>query len=249
VARASRLVVAVAAVLLTGSGAIAALSIVRVAREPWRTGGLAAAAFHRGDGLARLELEILAALGVTEADEAIAAAMLAGRAGPPARALPYLRRAAEAGSRSARLALGKALVQGQGGLARDPVEARRWLEAGARDGDAAAAYWLAVLLRSREGGRDFAAAIPWLEQAAAAGLSSAHFVLGNAYRDGEGVPADPRRALAEWEAAAEDEDPSALQALAQTWREGGMGITPDPAKAGGYMAELAHAVMHPIRSP
>jgi len=112
-----------------------------------------------------------------------------------------------------------------------------------------AAYWLGVLLRSAEGGRRYAEAAPWLEQAAAAGLPAAQFLLGNACRDGEGVPADPAMALAWWEAAAEAEDAEALQALAQAWREGGLGLPRDEARAATYLAELQHAVMHPLPRP
>jgi TPR repeat protein len=138
---------------------------------------------------------------------------------------------------------------GQAELAVRPAQGRRRLERAARQGDARAAYALALWLRAGEGTpRDVAAALPWLERAAAGGLGAAHFLLGNAYRDGEGVAPDPRRALAHYEAAAEREDPQALQTLAEAYRSGELGLAPDPERAAALSRDLEDTV-HEARPP
>ncbi len=124
----------------------------------------------------------------------------------------------------------------------NPDSARRWLERAAQRGDAIAAFLLARTLRAT-GAR--AEAMPWLEQASRAGLSAAHVVLGNAYRFGEGVPVDAARALTHYQAAAEQEDPVALQTLAEAYRSGELGLTPDAERAEALMRDLEHAVREP----
>ena len=232
-------------------GALAAgVALLPYAREPWRTGGLAVAAFHRGEAVARLELGLLCALGSPSAHRATGEAALSGLGGlGPDDAHRHLAAAARRGDLAAQLLLGKALLLGQGGLERDPVEAASWLRRAAEAGDPAAAYWLAVLHRSDLGGRDDRAAIPWLERAAAAGLPAARYLLGTAYRDGRGVEPDQARALALLEAAAEDEHPEALQALALASEAGGLGLARDRRRARQLREELEHAVRHPSLLP
>jgi TPR repeat protein len=122
-----------------------------------------------------------------------------------------------------------------------PEEGRQWLERAARQGDARAAYALALSLRS-EGGRAREAALPWLEQAATGGVAAAHFLLGNAYREGEGVAVDFARAIRSYEVAAEQENPQAIQTLAEAYRSGELGLARDPERAEALMRDLEHAV-------
>lgn len=229
---------------------VVATALWPAARDPARIPGLAAAAWHRGDRVARAALQVLAWSGSAGAERAIGAAILDGLEGAaPAEALPQLRRAAGAGDQATQLLLGKALLQGRGGLAKDPVEAARWLRPAAEAGNPFAAYWLGALYQSDAGGRDDREAVAWLERAAAAQLPPALFLLGGLYRDGRGVAADPARALACFEAAAEAELPEALQTLALAYRAGDLGLVRDEAKAAELMRELEHAVRHPPALP
>lgn len=94
------------------------------------------------------------------------------------------------------------------------------LRAKAKGGDAIAAQRLAQWYRSSEGGLDLEAFIYWTRQAADAGYAVAQYDLVNAYRDGDGVDANPDEA-ARWLglaipgllAAAKRGDPDSLYAL------------------------------------
>ncbi|NKN33627.1 tetratricopeptide repeat protein [Marichromatium bheemlicum] len=97
-----------------------------------------------------------------------------------------------------------------------PVAAREWFTRSARAGYADAMCWLARdLLVGRCGGRDDAAGVLWLSQAAAAGSSLAEAMLVALH--GEGC----RRARAEADLAAVDEQLDAVErrVLTQALRE------------------------------
>ena len=89
----------------------------------------------------------------------------------------------------------------------------------------------------------------WLQRAADAQLPPAQLLLGTMYRDGRGVAADPARALAGIEAAAEAELPEALQTLALAYQAGELGLARDDAKSAALLRELEHAVRHPPALP
>lgn len=150
----------------------------------------------------------------------------------------------------AQLSLGKALLLGTGGVARDYPRALHLLRQAADKGDAAAAYYLGVMYRSGYGtGIDTVQAAHWFDRAAQHGIPAAMFMLANAYRDGDGVPHDEARALALYQDAAEHELPEAVQALAMAYQNGELGLKRDDAAYHQQWIETAHALKHPALAP
>jgi TPR repeat protein len=86
--------------------------------------------------------------------------------------------------------------------------------------------------------------VKYLEEAARAELAAAMFLLANAYREGDGVVRDEKRALVLYQAAAEKEHPASIQALAMAYRNGELGLQADPEKFESMQAELAHSHRH-----
>ena len=97
-----------------------------------------------------------------------------------------------------------------------------------------------LLLKNGDGiPTDKTAAAHWLGVAAQAGDAHAMFLLSNAYADGDGVPADPRRARDLLERAADREYPAAIQELALV-KQTGDDLTPrDAAEADQLLKEGA----------
>lgn len=154
------------------------------------------------------------------------------------------------GDARAQLALGKALLLGTGGVARDYPRALHLLRQAADRGDAAAAYYLGLMYRSGYGtAANTALAAHWFDGAARHGIPAAMFMLANAYRDGDGVPRDEARALALYEQAAEHELPEAVQALAMAYQNGELGLARDDAAFRKQWLETAHALKHPALTP
>jgi TPR repeat protein len=176
----------------------------------------------------------------------------------PARLAALVGAAVERRALVPRVAVRVLVLAGQPGAARrlglaelpgQPDLGRAWLERAALEGDARAAYALALWWRSgKHEPRSQARALPWLERAAQGGLPAAHFLLGDAYREGDGVPRDVERALVHYQAAAEADDPQALQTLAEAYRVGELGLTVDAERAEALRRDLEHAV-HEIRAP
>jgi uncharacterized protein len=81
------------------------------------------------------------------------------------------------------------------GVARNPNEARAWLQRAAKHGLADAQYELAVSYREGRGVvQDYRNAAKWMHLAARRGNPQAQYDLGLMYRSGVGVPADPAKA-------------------------------------------------------
>ncbi|MFL6666817.1 MAG: tetratricopeptide repeat protein [Burkholderia ambifaria] len=153
-------------------------------------------------------------------------------------------------ARRAQLALGKALLLGSGDIPKDYARARALLGEAARQGDAAAAYYLGLIYRSGYGtAADPVQAAHWFELASRADIPAADFMLANAYRDGSGVPRDEARALALYRRAAEHELPEAVQTLAMAYRNGELGLKPDADEFHAQWIETAHALKHPVVAP
>ncbi len=93
--------------------------------------------------------------------------------------------------------------------------------------------------------RDPARAFVLIEQAARAGHSAAMFTLFNMLMKGEGAAPDPVAARRWLEAAAERDNPQALQQLALLLQDGAMGYARDEKRAAQLLRELAHALKHP----
>jgi TPR repeat protein len=81
------------------------------------------------------------------------------------------------------------------GVARNPNEARAWLQRAANHGLADAQYELAVSYREGRGVvQDYRNAAKWMHLAAKHGHPQAQYDLGLMYRSGVGIPADPSKA-------------------------------------------------------
>lgn len=81
------------------------------------------------------------------------------------------------------------------GVARNPNEARAWLQRAAEHGLADAQYELAVSYREGRGVvQDYRNAAKWMHLAAKRGNPQAQYDLGLMYRSGVGVPANPAKA-------------------------------------------------------
>lgn len=89
-------------------------------------------------------------------------------------------------------------------LARDPVDAARWISSAARAGfPAAQVVWGQLLLDGRGVARNPSVAFNWFEIAAAAGDAEARNMVGRCYEQGWGVPSDPQLATKHFELAAQ----------------------------------------------
>lgn len=130
--------------------------------------------------------------------------------GPPVLppGLAALRVKALAGDAGAQYSLGLAYHLGRDGAERDGREAVRWYEMAAERGDTAAMVNAAIILIEElpdDGGEqrraDCAKGHALLQNAAAKGFVNAQHVLGEYYRDGKGVPADPEQAVKWFETA------------------------------------------------
>jgi hypothetical protein len=85
----------------------------------------------------------------------------------------------------------------------DPVEARRWAEAAARQGVASAMTRLGMIFHNALGvARDPNEAVRWWRAAADAGDADGEAMLGAALYLGQGAPCDPVQALVRLERAA-----------------------------------------------
>lgn len=92
--------------------------------------------------------------------------------------------------------------------------------------------------------RDSVRAFGLIERAAREGDAAAMFTLSNMLEAGEGAQRD-RAGARQWlEAAAEMENPEALQQLALHVQDGTMGYAADQARSALLMREAAHAVKH-----
>ena len=92
--------------------------------------------------------------------------------------------------------------------------------------------------------RDSARAYALIESAARAGHSPAMFIAAAMLATGEGVRRDVVLARRWLEAAAELENPEAMQQLAMNLREGAPGFERDEQRAAQLLDELAHAMKH-----
>jgi hypothetical protein len=132
-----------------------------------------------------------------------------------------LEQAAAAGWSAAQIDLGLALASAPRASRQDQAEAGRLWLAAAEAGDPRGQFQYARWLRdSPAGPRDPAAAIPYLERAAAAGQVDALHMLATLFRDGLGAPRDPTRARELYERAAAQDYPASMFNLADMLRNG-----------------------------
>jgi TPR repeat protein len=110
---------------------------------------------------------------------------------------------AERGDTAAQFTLGVLYNRGDGGVARDLIQAVHWYRKAAEQGHVIAQYNLGVLYATGTGvARDPGAAMQWWRMAALQGHAEAQFNLGLFYAEGTGVLPDPAEAVKWWGMAA-----------------------------------------------
>lgn len=109
--------------------------------------------------------------------------------------VPILEKAANLGYAPAQFYLGKLYEDGQAGLPKDLVEARRWTERAAEGGDRKAMHNLALYFFEGAGGpKNLSSAADWFRRAASLGLVDSQYNLARLYEEGLGVPQNPAEA-------------------------------------------------------
>ncbi|MFK7752229.1 MAG: caspase family protein [Sedimentitalea sp.] len=112
-------------------------------------------------------------------------------------------------------------------------------------GDTRSMLGLAYMrLNPNQGRFDPAAAVSFLERAAAAGSPEAQFELAKLLERGTGVPVDERRALALYRQAADQDFADAINDLGFMHYQGGLGLAPNPQQALAFF-ERAADLRHP----
>jgi hypothetical protein len=102
---------------------------------------------------------------------------------------PYAR--AAAGDAQSQYELGMMLLNGEGGVARNPTEALKWLETAAKSGHADARYTLGIMHQKGQGAlQNFEQALHWFEAAAAQNHANAQYNAALMYKNGMGVAVD-----------------------------------------------------------
>jgi TPR repeat protein len=110
---------------------------------------------------------------------------------------------ADFGNPEAQNRLGQHWINGEQGLARNPLEAAAWFRRAAEQGLAEAQFNLTLFLLNGEGAPpDLPQAAAWCRRAAEQGLTNAQDLLGLMYARGDGVVKDPVEALAWFQVAA-----------------------------------------------
>ncbi|MFZ5670802.1 MAG: peptidoglycan-binding protein [Pseudomonadota bacterium] len=103
-----------------------------------------------------------------------------------------LKRSANLGYAPAQFYLAKLYENGEGGVKKDPVEARRWTERAAQGGDRKAMHNLGLYYFEGVGGpKNTTTAAQWFRKAADLGLSDSQYNLGRLYEEGYGVQQNP----------------------------------------------------------
>lgn len=102
--------------------------------------------------------------------------------------LDDLKKAAGLGYTPAQFYLSKLYENGEGGVKKDPVEARRWTERAAQGGESRAMHNLAIAYFYGNGGtKNSTTASQWFKRAADLGLVDSQYNLGRLYEGGIGV--------------------------------------------------------------
>lgn len=109
-----------------------------------------------------------------------------------------------------------------------------WRKA-ADEGYAPAQVWLGDILDKSEEDAD---AVIWYRKAAEQGSAAGELGLGLMYAKGEGVPADLAKAHSYVLKAAEQNHAPAVAIMMNSYRKGGLGLTPDPVQADAWEAKL-----------
>jgi localization factor PodJL len=149
-----------------------------------------------------------------------------------------LKRAANLNEAPAQFYLAKLYETGGAGLTKDLVEARRWTERAAENGDVSAMHNLGLYYYEGEAGvQDSAKAAFWFQRAADQGVKDSQFNLAMLYAKGLGVPKNPAEAY-KWYLVAASEGDEGARAAAQALRPE---LTPEIQSASERAAAAFHA--------
>jgi localization factor PodJL len=119
---------------------------------------------------------------------------------------------AASGHRPAMRSLSGLYSKGEGGLSKDPLQARSWMRRAAEAGDRVAMHSYGLdLMNGTNGAQDPAMGVGWIRRAAEAGLVDSQFNMGAIYERGMGVPKDLRQAFVWYSRAADGGDGEALR--------------------------------------
>ncbi len=164
-------------------------------------------------------------------------------------AIDWLQRAALGKDVEAATLLGRTLMQGVPGVARDDKRAFPVMLSAGRAGHGAAAYYLGVMLKNGYGTQvDALAAVRWFDFAAkqhSPYAPAAMFMLANAHRYGEGVKANEGNARILYLMSARMGYPAAIQTLAMAYQNGELGLERSEAAYQRELAEMNHVLKHP----
>jgi TPR repeat protein len=149
-------------------------------------------------------------------------------------AAAWYRKAADGGSTEADLALGDAYQAGTG-MTQDDAQAMHWYMAAADRGDATAEYRLGMLYEHSKSLQDYKQAAVWYRRASEQGVADAQLELGMLYSSGKGVPADPAKAVQQFQMAANQGDGQAQYQLGNSFAAGA-GVPIDPVRAYQWMS-------------
>jgi TPR repeat protein len=151
---------------------------------------------------------------------------------------------------AAQTELGKSYFRGVGSDGPDYRRAFNSLDAAAQQGDAVAAYYLALMYKNGLGvPANKILAARWMLKSAQQNIPAAMFIVANMYLSGDGLPRDERETRQWIEKAAEMEHPEASQLMAIGLREGSMGFRRNEKLAEMQMREAAHALTHRALDP
>lgn len=160
-----------------------------------------------------------------------------------------LSEAAKKGEPEAALDMGRLYFHGRPGERPDYQQARAWLPSVAEKLPAAS-YYLALMDKNGLAGPvDAGKATKELILAAKGGVTDALFLLGNAYRSGDGIAKNEGEAVRCFQEAAMHEHPGAILALALAYQHGEMGLPHDERQANQLFALAHDAAQDPPRMP
>lgn len=151
-----------------------------------------------------------------------------------AKALAQLKRLGEQGSAPAQLRLAVMYEFGQGGLAKDGVEALKWYRKAAAQGNARAQANLGIAYVTGRGGlaKDEIEAVKWFRKAADQGDDRGQTGLGYMYLYGRGgLPKDEAEAIRWYRKGAEQGNPAAQAHMGEAYETGRGGLVRDDAEA------------------
>lgn len=172
------------------------------------------------------------------AEDNLARAIEAFRAGRHAESLARLRPLAEAGIAEAQAWLGAHHANGFG-VDSSLSEAFGWYRRAAEQGNVAAATNVGAMLAMGQGvARDRGEGARWLERAASGGDVMARYNLATMLAKGDGLPADPARAASLYRAAAEAGHYPAQARLGHLYANG-IGVEKDRVEAFAWLSLAA----------